>query len=64
MDLFIAGLGRAGTTLLANLLTSPPKRWLLAEPGITRGDMGEHVRIQAEQFGFPITSDEWTSVPG
>ena len=49
---------------LGGVLTSPPKRWLLVEPGITRGDMGEHVRIQEEQFGFPITSDEWTSVPG
>ena len=50
MDLFIAGLPRAGTTMLANLLTRPPGRLVLIEPGLTRGDPGARVPIQFEGF--------------
>lgn len=65
MDLFIAGMGRAGTTLLANLLTVPPSQWIITEPGITRGDMGEHVRQQAARFGLEISAAEWNDgAPG
>lgn len=61
MDVFIAGIARAGTTLVANLLTRPPTHWLIVEPGITRKDMGEHVRVQAERFGIRIPKDQWDS---
>lgn len=61
MDVFIAGMGRAGTTMLGNLLTVPPSHWVLTEPGLTRGDMGEHVRQQAERFGITIDAEEWLS---
>jgi hypothetical protein len=50
MDLFIAGLPRAGTTMLANLLTQPPDRLVLIEPGLTRGDPGAKVPPQFEGF--------------
>lgn len=59
MDVFIAGVGRSGTTLLAILLTRPPERWIMVEPGLTRQDMGEHMRRQAERFGIQISVDEW-----
>ena len=59
MDVFIAGIGRSGSTLLANLLTKPQQRWILVEPGLTRHGMGDHVRRQAERFGIQIAPDEW-----
>lgn len=59
MDVFVAGMSRGGTTLLANLMTTPPGQWLITEPGITRGDMGEHVRQQALRFGIEIDEREW-----
>ncbi len=31
---YIAALPRSGSTMLANLLTSPPQRWVLVEPGL------------------------------
>ena len=54
MDLLIAGMGRAGTTALANLLTTPPGRWVIIEPGLTRQGVGEHVFEQARRFGAPV----------
>lgn len=54
MDLLIAGMGRAGTTALANLLTTPPDRWVIIEPGLTRDGVGEHVLEQARRFGPPV----------
>jgi hypothetical protein len=59
MDLLIAGVARAGTTLIANMLTTPPSRWVLVEPGITLAGMGEHVRQMAERFGWRFDEAEW-----
>jgi hypothetical protein len=61
MDLLIAGMGRAGTTALANLLTTPPDYWVLIEPGLTRQGIGEHVFEQARRFGAPVavSREEW-----
>ena len=54
MDLLITGMSRAGTTALANLLTTPPDRWVIIEPGLTRDGVGEHVLEQARRFGPPV----------
>lgn len=59
MDLLIVGPARSGTTMLANLLTSPPNRWVLVEPGITRGGMGEVVRREAGLFGWHYERGDW-----
>jgi len=59
MDLLIVGPARSGTTMLANLLTSPPNRWVLAEPGITRSGMGEVVRQGAGLFGWHYEHSAW-----
>ena len=59
MDLLIVGPARSGTTMLANLLTSPPNRWVLVEPGITRGGMGEVVRREAGLFGWHYERMDW-----
>lgn len=58
MDLLIAGMGRAGTTALANLLTTPPEHWVIIEPGLTRDGVGEHVFEQARRFGAPVAVSE------
>jgi hypothetical protein len=59
VDLLIVGPARSGTTMLANLLTSPPNRWVLVEPGITRGGMGEVVRQEAGLFGWKYERNVW-----
>jgi hypothetical protein len=59
MDVLIVGPARSGTTLLANLMTSPSKRWVLVEPGITRGGMGEVVRQEAGLFGWHFEPASW-----
>jgi hypothetical protein len=59
MDLLIVGPARSGTTMLANLLTSPPNRWVIVEPGITRGGMGEVVRREAGLFGWQYERIDW-----
>jgi hypothetical protein len=59
MDLLIIGPARSGTTMLANLLTSRPNRWVLVEPGITRGGMGEVVRREADLFGWHYERIDW-----
>ncbi len=51
-DLLIASHGRSGSTLLAALLTSPPQRIVLNEPGIPRAVYGAHVRQQLQAAGL------------
>ena len=51
-DLLIASHGRSGSTLLAALLTSPPHRIILNEPGIPRAVYGTHVRQQLQAAGL------------
>ncbi len=54
MDLLIVGVGRAGTTLLANLLTTPPQSLILIEPGITRGGVDAPLREQFRRAGLQL----------
>jgi hypothetical protein len=62
-DLFIAALGRSGSTLLANLLTTPPDRWLLVEPRFADASTGRDVLAQAAAFGMSVAPDEWLPRP-
>ncbi|MEL6498195.1 MAG: hypothetical protein AAFZ67_10850 [Planctomycetota bacterium] len=50
-DVLIASHGRSGSTLLAALLTTPPNRIVLNEPGIAHAAYGTHVRKQLEAAG-------------
>jgi hypothetical protein len=59
MDVLIVGPARSGSTLLANLLTTPPGRVVLIEPGITRGGMLEYVRRDVERYGWSIDAETW-----
>lgn len=62
MDVFIFGMLRSGTTMLTNLLTNAPEQIVLIEPGITRGDMGLHVKRQIERLGATCSDQEWLAV--
>lgn len=62
MDVLIFGMMRSGTTLLSNLMTTAPNQMVLIEPGITRGDMGHHVKRQLDQFGDACSDQEWTTL--
>jgi hypothetical protein len=59
MDVLIVGPARSGSTLLANLLTTPPRRAVLVEPGITRSGMGDFVRKEVARLGMDIDSATW-----
>jgi hypothetical protein len=59
MDVLIVGPARSGSTLLANLLTTPPCRAILVEPGITRSGLGDFVRREVGRFGWDIDSATW-----
>ncbi|MDJ0768353.1 MAG: hypothetical protein QNJ12_06145 [Ilumatobacter sp.] len=58
-DLYIAALGRSGSTMLANLLTTPPTRWLIVEPRFANATTGRDVLAQARSVGIAIGDDEW-----
>lgn len=63
-DLFVAALGRSGSTLLANLLTTPPHRWLVVEPRFADASTGRDVIAQARSFGLDVDPNEWLPRPG
>lgn len=60
---YIAAMGRSGSTMLANLLTRPPGRWLLIEPLLPKGGKGKALHEQARRFGFDIPDEEWSHLP-
>ena len=55
-DVFIASHGRSGSTLLADLLTTPPHRLVLVEPRVAV--LGSHVREQFVRAGLPTPGGE------
>ncbi len=63
-DVFIAALGRSGSTLLANLLTTPPGRWVMIEPRVADNTTGLDLIQQAISFGLPVSVDEWSRHEG
>ena len=63
-DVYIAAMPRSGSTMLANLLTNPPARWILVEPWFPRGARGAHLYQQAQRFGLPLTARDWARRDG
>ena len=63
-DLFIAAMGRSGSTMLANLFTTPPERWVLVEPRLADASTGRDVLDQARSFGWDLTDGHWCLAPG
>jgi hypothetical protein len=57
--LYIAAIGRSGSTYLANLLTSPPSRWVLTEPWFVNGVFTKSVRARCMDFGWPNENAHW-----
>lgn len=49
-DLYIAALPRSGATMLANLLSCPPNRWILVEPGLHHPRPSSGLPIQISRF--------------
>jgi len=63
-DVYIAALGRSGSTMLANLLTIPPHRWVMTEPRFANGSTGTNAVHQAQAFGFQMRAGEWQQLSG
>jgi len=62
-DVYLAALGRSGSTMLANLLTTPPDRWMIIEPRFANGSTGRDVLAQAREVGISVTNDAWEQGP-
>jgi hypothetical protein len=64
-DVFIAALGRSGSTMLANRLTTPPDRWVLIQPRFANASTGSDLFSQAVLFddtlGTPPSRSEGES---
>lgn len=58
-DLYIAAMGRSGSTHLANVLTTPPKRWVLNEPRFLDGVLSSTIRERSVEFGWPDDPSCW-----
>ena len=53
-DVYIASLGRSGSTLVANLMTTPPDRLVLVEPLLHRGGGNAGMFDQMARWGWPV----------
>lgn len=58
-DFYVAAIGRSGSTLLCNWLTSPPDRLVFVEPFFMRTSNPRLLRIQLADFGLAVPDDEW-----
>ena len=59
LDLYLAAMGRSGSTLLCDLYSHYPSRWLMSEPWIVRGAYGVALRQRASTLGFDIPDKDW-----
>jgi hypothetical protein len=57
--LYIAAMGRSGSTALCNLLTSPPRRLALVEPWLHLGAKSKTLLQQLQRFGFDVSEEDW-----
>lgn len=46
--------------MLANLLSTPPNRWVMVEPRLANGTTGNDLLAQAASMGLPISDEEWS----
>ena len=59
LDLYLAAMGRSGSTLLCDLYSRCPTHWLMSEPWITRGSYGVGQLERIRRFGFDVADEEW-----
>lgn len=50
--------------MLANLLTTPPERWVIVEPRFANASTGPDVLDQARSFGWDLGGEHWRLAPG
>jgi hypothetical protein len=65
-DVYIASIGRSGSTLIANLMTTPPDRLVLVEPMLHRGGGNAGMFDQMASWGWRVGADElarWRKPP-
>lgn len=53
-------MGRSGSTMLANLLTLLPVRWVMIEPWLAKGAYTQSLFKQMQRLGFPVTTEAWS----
>lgn len=58
-DFYIAAIGRSGSTMLSNWLSSPPDRVVFNEPFFLRPGNSRLLRIQLESLGLPVSDADW-----
>jgi len=59
LDVYLAAMGRSGSTLLCDLYSRYPTHWLMTEPWITRGSHGMSQLERVQRFGGTIAKEEW-----
>lgn len=58
-DFYIAAIGRSGSTMLSNWLSTPPDRIVFMEPFFLRPMNSRLLRIQLANLGMPVSDAEW-----
>ncbi len=58
-DIYIAAMGRSGSTLLCNLMTFEPGHLCIHEPWFMNGMSNESARVQFAQAGIDIAEEIW-----
>jgi hypothetical protein len=62
-DFYIAAMGRSGSTMLCNWLSSPPGRIVFNEPFLLRKSNSRLLRIQLANLGMPVSDSDWAERP-
>jgi hypothetical protein len=63
-DFYLAAMGRSGSTMICNWLTSPPDQLVFSEPLFTEVANTRLLRIQLANFGMPVVDAEWAVEDG
>ena len=58
-DFYLAAMGRSGSTMIANWLSSPPDQIVFLEPSFLRLPNTRLLRIQLENLGLGPDDDQW-----
>jgi hypothetical protein len=62
-DFYIAAIGRSGSTMLCNWLSTPPDHVVFNEPSFLRPMNTRLLQIQLRSLGMPVPDDEWAERP-
>jgi hypothetical protein len=59
-DFYIAAIGRSGSTMLCNWLSTPPDHIVFNEPSFLRPMNTRLLQIQLRSLATPVPEDDWT----